>query len=108
MKGSQPVAVIEAAYAIDRPTPEWLAGVVQAVAPVIDAGNGASAALYDASKPEAFRIGPFAAHDVPAQRLELLESAAPMLPYSVSERTFLTRTCGTLDLTRHRIFIQRL
>lgn len=103
MKGSQTVAVIEAAYAIDRPTPEWLEGVVKAVAPVVDAGHGAWAALYDASKPEAFRIGPFAAHQVPAQRLELLESAAPMLPYSVIERTFLTRTCGTLSqLLGHR------
>jgi DNA-binding CsgD family transcriptional regulator len=91
------VAVIEAAYAVDRATPEWLDGVVKAVAPVLDTGHGVWAGLYDASKRDAFRIGPFAAVGVPPERLELLKGGAESLPYSVIERTFVTRTCGTLS-----------
>lgn len=91
------VAVIEAAYAVDLPTPQWLTGVVKAVAPELDEGHGVWAALYDASRPEAFHLGPFAAHEVPAERLELLKVGAESLPYSVIERTFVTRTCGTLS-----------
>ncbi|MBE2254515.1 MAG: hypothetical protein IAE78_33610 [Myxococcus sp.] len=97
MKGSATVAVIEAAYAVERPTPEWLQGVVSAVAPLLDAGLGVWAGLYDASRPEAFRIGPFASRGVPPDRLELLKAGAEALPWAVIERTFVTRTCGSLS-----------
>lgn len=97
MKGAPTSQVIEAAYAVDRPTPEWLSGVVAAVAPALDAGLGVWAGLYDASNPDAFRIGPFASHGVPPERLELLRAGAESLPYAIIERTFVTRTCGSLS-----------
>ncbi|MBL8918216.1 MAG: helix-turn-helix transcriptional regulator [Myxococcaceae bacterium] len=97
MSGAKTVGVIEAAYAVDRATPEWLDGVVKAVAPVLDAGHGVWAGLYDASRRDAFRIGSFAGVGVPAERLELLKAGAETLPYAVIERTFVTRTCGTLS-----------
>jgi len=97
VKGSKTLSVIEAAYAVDRPTPEWLDGVVAAVAPLLDTGFGVWAALYDASRPAAFRLGPFGGRGVPPERLELLKAGAESLPYSMIERTFVTRTCGTIS-----------
>ncbi len=97
MKGAHTIAVIEAAYAVDKATPEWLDGVVGAVAPLLDTGFGVWAALYDASKPEAFRLGPFGGRGVPTERFELLKAGAESLPYSMIERTFVTRTCGTIS-----------
>lgn len=97
MKGSHTVAVIEAAYAVDKPTTEWLDGVVGAMSPVLDAGLGLWAALYDASKPEAFRLGPFSAPRVPAERLALLKAGGEALPYSTIEHIFARHTCATIS-----------
>jgi len=98
-------AVIEAAYAVDRPTSEWLQGVVAACGPIIDAGHGVWAALYDASNRAGFKLGPFAGHGVGEARMAFLKAGAESLPYEVIERTFVSHTCGSLSQLLGRSFL---
>jgi len=46
-QGPDLVTAVEAAYAIDRPDPEWLRGLLDAVRPALDAGLGIAGYLYD-------------------------------------------------------------
>jgi DNA-binding CsgD family transcriptional regulator len=54
--GGDPVAILEAAYSVDRDEAAWLASVLEVVGPGLDRGHGASAFLYDASDVSRMRV----------------------------------------------------
>lgn len=94
---AQTTSIIEAAYAVDRPTPEWLQSLVDACGHVADRGHGLWAALYDASKRTAISFGAIAGYRVDDETLGFLKMATESMPTDVIERTFVKRTCGSLS-----------
>lgn len=97
MKGDL-IAIVESAYAVDRPRDAWLDGVVEAAAACLDDGLGVWAALYDASRPDDFRFEVMRQRGLKAEHAELLTMAAPTVTQQNVEMTFQSgKSCATLS-----------
>lgn len=91
------VAVVEAAWQVDLPLPKWMEGVLEAAKGGLDDGHGVWAALYDASDRTQVRFLETVGVGMGPERLEMLRLSLPGVPWDAVERTFLTRTCGTIS-----------
>lgn len=64
VRGDQ-ISVLEAAYRLGEPEPEWLRSVASALSPCLDRGSSLVAYGYDLSDPERPRIDPVIDHGMP-------------------------------------------
>lgn len=71
-----PIAVVEAAYALELPTRDWLKGVLKASRPSLDGGQGMFGGLYDASDPERFQLHDMVGSGIPEATVEMIRFAA--------------------------------
>ena len=93
------VSIIEAAYALDGSTEDWLDGVMDAMADTLGDGGRAVAALYDATKPDWVEIVGARWRNLPPEFVQQLFNQPPGTP-SDSRRlvqTFRKLAFGTVN-----------
>ncbi len=90
-RGSSPVDVIEAAYAVDQPCAAWMKGIVDASAPLLDEGCGLLAMLYDASGK---RMQAHALYTTDAALAEDVASIVGGLDEEYVARSYRSLTCA--------------
>ncbi len=92
-----PLSIIEAAYAVDRPLDAWLGGVLENLADATGEGLGVWAVLYDARDAANLKFEHMAFHQIDPLHQELLKGGAETLSARTVEKTFVNGTCGTLS-----------
>lgn len=94
MKGDV-LSVVEAAYRVELPEEEWVAGIMKAARPLIDVGLGVYAYLYDASDSAKLGVRTFS---FDGQRedfqVEKLLGVLAQTPKEYVEQSWRARACG--------------
>ncbi|MBL8957703.1 MAG: helix-turn-helix transcriptional regulator [Myxococcaceae bacterium] len=94
---ADPLQVIEAAYAIDRPLDTWLGGVLEGVEACLGEGLGVWSVLYDARDATQLRFQKLAQRGLDPQHAALISGAASSVAPSQVKKTFVFGACGTLS-----------
>ncbi|MBL8954106.1 MAG: hypothetical protein JNK82_25240, partial [Myxococcaceae bacterium] len=94
---ADPVAVIEAAYALERPLDAWLDGVLQGLQTCLGEGLGVWAVLYDVRDTTQLKFEHMVHRDLDPLHAELLRNGAETVDPEQAEKTFALGSCGTLS-----------
>lgn len=94
MRGDR-ISVLEAAYHLGDPEPEWLGRVVDSLEPCLDRGSALVAYGYDFSDPTAPRVDPVIDHGMPPGWKDAALSAHLAMPHEQRMIMYRSGPCTT-------------
>lgn len=89
------LSVIEAAYRVELPEEDWVAGIMKSARPFIDVGLGVYAYVFDASDPAKLGVRAFSCAGQPEDvKVEELVDMLARTPKEYVEQSWRTRACA--------------